>query len=64
MVDLNYFMEISCQNLFTIMLKMGWIPSYNYEKSVVYLKLKKYLSSIRNLDTSVCDSIFKKKYSI
>jgi len=60
MVDLDYFMEISCQNLFTIMLKMGWIPSYNYEKSVVYLKLKKYLSSIRNLDTSVCDSIFKK----
>jgi hypothetical protein len=54
------FEEIFCQNLFTLMEKMGWRATFNYKESPLYEKIRDDYFDKPVFDDLVCDNIFEK----
>jgi len=52
------FKEVCCQNLFTLLEKLGWVASKYYKESLLYEKVKEYFNNKFDFDEIVCEKIF------
>jgi hypothetical protein len=52
------FKDICCQNLFTLLEKMGWVASKYYNESLIYDNLIKYFGNEFDFGEIVCENIF------